>query len=215
MCFTQWPAKPNLLAIFLTLTHSILSYRLDIPEVDSLHKTEHSSIAHIKLLLHGGLSTSIFHIRHNNNDSTVVLNNLTILVLDHILLQGWCSGESIRLPLMWSEFDFHFRCYMSHCFCFFSLLRGFLLRSSDFPTSSKINFFFLQIPMRSKSEGHRFISEQFNVIKHDKVDLFIELGLPSQRYIFLGSHPRRIQGYQTSETSFHKDLVLLTFKPHP
>ena len=72
--------------------------------------------------------------------------------------QGWCSGESTCLPLMWSGLDSRTRRHMwiefvvgsRPCFeSFFSGLSGFLL-------SSKTNFFKFQFDLESK--GHRLVS---------------------------------------------------------
>ena len=66
--------------------------------------------------------------------------------------QGWHSGESTRLSLMWPAFYFQNRCYMQVEFVVGS--RSFASGFSGFPLSSKT----IVSNSNWKSEGHRFVS---------------------------------------------------------
>ena len=58
--------------------------------------------------------------------------------------EGWCSGESTRLPPMWSGFDSRSRRHMWVQFVVTSLLalRGFSPGTPVFPSSQKPTFKF-------------------------------------------------------------------------
>ena len=72
--------------------------------------------------------------------------------------QGWCSGESARLPPMWPGFDSRMRCHMWVEFVVGSLLapRGFSPGTLVFPSPLKPTF--LNSNLIPEFEGHRFVS---------------------------------------------------------
>ena len=72
--------------------------------------------------------------------------------------QGWRSGESARLPPMWSGFDSRSRCHMWVEFVVGSRLcsERFYSGYSCFPLSSKTNISKFQFD--PEPEGHRFVS---------------------------------------------------------
>ena len=55
-------------------------------------------------------------------------------VKKHVGEQGWCSGESTRLPLMWPEFDSRTRRHVGLVCCYFSSLLREVFPSPQKPT---------------------------------------------------------------------------------
>ena len=72
--------------------------------------------------------------------------------------QGWCSGESPRLPPLWPGFDSRSRLHMWVEFVVGSrpCSERFFSGYSSFPLSSKTSIFKFQFDL--ESEGHRFVS---------------------------------------------------------
>ena len=64
-------------------------------------------------------------------------NNRDLVIMEE---QGWCNGESTRLPHTWPEFDFQTRSHVRWVCCWFSfLLRGFFYESSGSLPFTKAN----------------------------------------------------------------------------
>ena len=88
--------------------------------------------------------------------------------------QGWCSGESTRLPPMWPRFDSQSRCHMwvefvvGSCPCSERFFSGY----SGFPLSSKTNISKFQFDPEPETTDLSVSDCQVSP-SLNKVDLFI------------------------------------------